>query len=269
MSDNDKLNQELQEVERIRKEKLRTLEKPLVATPPKPRSFEGSVGDLAKKISAMQFRDNGVYAQREQERKEREEREHRAMVARLRLHWNAPDRCVKFHESAVIDYSSLTPWNKALNYARERIGSSFMIALIGGRGTGKTQLATELMYDFTDLSKPALYTTCLRFLMEVRATYRKDSKESEIDVIERYRKPHLLVLDEFGKRGATEWEFNMLFQLLDNRYQDLTSTLILSNETKAQFDEAAGDSVNRRINQTGGIIDTTTWPKLGIQPKVM
>lgn len=253
---------------RLQQEKLREREVPFVPNKA-PRSAPITDANLAEATNRLL----AVAAAKSEERRAatqveaaaKQEAEARRLIekiAALRSTWKAPDRCVQFHELNIIDYNALHPWAKALKNTRSILGDGFTRAIIGSRGTGKTQLGVELMYDVTAIHKPALYCTTLWFLLELRATYRKDSKETEIDVLERYIRPSLLILDEFGKRGETDWENNMLFQLLDQRHQNLVDTLILSNETKAQFEIAAGPSLNRRIDETGGLLDTSTWPKL-------
>ncbi len=91
--------------------------------------------------------------------------------------------------------------------------------------------------------------------MEIKSTYAKDSKESEEDVLLKFRKPDLLVLDEIGKRGETEWENRLLFELLNDRYNDVADTLLISNHKPEEFESSVGPALASRVNETGGIID--------------
>lgn len=169
----------------------------------------------------------------------------------LRANWGAPVR-----------HADSTPqptgeWGQKLNVIRGQLGArkGLLISLVGGRGNGKTQLAVELMKDRTAKGKSALFTTAIQFFMAIKATYKADSKESEDDVLHRFHRPSLLVIDEIGKRGQTDWENNLLFELLNSRYNDMRDTVLIDNRTKPEFIEAIGPSLASRMNEGGGIIE--------------
>ena len=187
-----------------------------------------------------------------------EEQEARQRLVRrtteLRVKWNAPKR----HTSAV-SIDRLGAWGDAELRLKARLSKGFLVALIGGRGSGKTQLAVELMKEATNRQQTALYATAAEFFIGIKTTYRKDSKESEGDVLARFRKPSILVLDEFGRRAESDWENNLLFELLDKRYADLHNTIILSNHSKEELIASIGASLASRMQETGGIIECN-WP---------
>ena len=175
-------------------------------------------------------------------------------TAELRSKWNAPKR----HITAVsLDRSG--PWGEAEMKLKSKLGRGFLVALIGGRGSGKTQLAVELMRETTRRQDSALYATAAEFFMAIKATYRKDSTENEMEVITRFAKPCLLVIDEFGRRSESEWESNLLFELLDKRYGKMRNTILLSNQTKEEFLAAIGPSLASRMQETGGVMECN-WP---------
>lgn len=170
----------------------------------------------------------------------------------LRLTWNAPKRHCIMDE---LDRSG--EWGQVADKLEEKLasGSGILVALVGKRGAGKTQLAVELMKANTTRMKSALYVSTTEWFMAIKATYRKGSDQTEIDVIKQYRKPNLLVLDEYGRRGDTEWENNLLFELLDKRYADMHSTILISNQSSADLIESLGRSLSSRLMETGGIVE--------------
>jgi DNA replication protein DnaC len=115
-------------------------------------------------------------------------------------------------------------------------------------------MAVQAMIEATNEGRPALYTSAVRFFAMLKATYRKDSKETELDLIALHRKPSLLVIDEIGKRGETAWEGNLLFELLNNRYADMTDTIVIANLGPQELAENLGSSITSRLNETGGVI---------------
>ena len=147
------------------------------------------------------------------------------------------------------------PWGRTASSLEAKLGNGFLVALIGLRGNGKTQLGVELIRGAAARGKRARYTTATEFFMDVKASYKKDSNIDEHDVLATYRKPSLLVMDEVGRRGETDWEDRLLFELLDKRYGDLKDTLLLSNQERQAFLEAIGPSLASRMSEGGGIIN--------------
>jgi DNA replication protein DnaC len=134
------------------------------------------------------------------------------------------------------------------------LGRGFLAALIGAYGNGKTQLATELIRINCESYRSSLFITATDFLMDIKATYKPTNPQSERDVIKRYCEPSLLVIDEIAKRGETDWENNLLFHLVNKRYNAKLDTLLIANQTDSEFSKSIGPSLARRLNETGGVI---------------
>lgn len=181
--------------------------------------------------------------------------EHERKVARFREKWKAPERQLNLKEG---DTDRTGKWAETEHKLLARLGTGFLIALIGTRGGGKTQLGVQLMKATTARLKTALYCSVTEFFMEIKATYKPDNFKTELDVIKEFRRPALLVLDEAGRRGETDWEDRLLFELLDKRYQDCKDTLLISNQTEIEFHQSIGPSLASRMLETGGII-TCDW----------
>jgi hypothetical protein len=178
------------------------------------------------------------------------ESEYRATkINALRTHWNAPKRQVA---NRSLDKSGR--WGEKLNTVLSRLGSGFMIGLVNVRGAGKTQIGVEAMLQVTSNLKTARYCTATDFFVAIKASF-KDKTETEASVIAEYRKPSLLVVDEVSKRGQTDWEDRLLFDLLDKRYQDMKDTILIANVTVGEFEAAVGPSLASRIKETGGVIN--------------
>lgn len=176
----------------------------------------------------------------------------------------APERALRAIREATADkkpFLSKSPEQYA-SVARgliDKLGSGFLVALIGERGTGKTLMSVGVMGEHANEGRTVLYSTLTNFLMQIKATYNKESASTELDVMESFRKPDLLVLDEMGRRADTDWEDRLLFELLDGRYQDMNDTLLLSNQSPEVFEQAVGPSLSSRMKETGGII-ICNWP---------
>lgn len=168
----------------------------------------------------------------------------------LRLSWNVPKR--HFEQS---DIDRAKEWGAVEKHVLSKIGQGYLLALVGVRGAGKTQIGVEIARETTKRLRSALYCTAMEFFLDIKSTYRKDAARSEKEVVKDYTKPFLLIIDEFAKRGETEWENRLLFHLLDQRYQDYKDTLLIVNQEKKEFTEMIGPSLASRMQETGGTIE--------------
>jgi DNA replication protein DnaC len=177
------------------------------------------------------------------------QQQHDMKVSELRSGWGA----WKIHTERTPEKTG--KWAEKLDRLSADLGSGFLVALTGPGGTGKTQIGVELMKLVTESEKPALFTTAVNFFNRIKATYAKSSSETELHVLEEFRKPALLVIDEFSKRAETEWQATQMFELLNNRYGDMRDTLLIDNRTPEEFLAAIGPSLSSRMLETGGIIE--------------
>jgi len=148
-------------------------------------------------------------------------------------------------------------WNAVFERLKLRLGTGFIIALLGGRGVGKTQMAVAACVQQAEREKGFKYCTAMDVFLDVKDSYRKGG--SERDALKGYIKPALLIIDEVQERGETPWEDRMLTYILDKRYANEKDTLLISNQTKDAFLEAVGPSVASRIVEAGGIA-VFDWP---------
>lgn len=130
-----------------------------------------------------------------------------------------------------------------------------MAAMIGKRGTGKTQAAVELIRIACKMGRPAMYCTAMQFFARVKSTYNSDEAATESTVIHDFAKPALLVIDEIQVRSDSSWENNLLTHLVDLRYGNMLATVFIGNVTENEFLLSVGSSIHSRIAQTGGIIE--------------
>lgn len=175
--------------------------------------------------------------------------DHARQVDSLRSETCAPRR----HLACAIDRSG--EWGEKLSALEKKIGTGFTVALVGVRGNGKTQMAVELMKDATNKLRSAKFCTSTQFFMKIKASYHRESEDTEAEVIGEYRTPKLLVIDEIGKRSDSNWENTLLFELLNRRYNDMTDTLLIDNRPKSDFVAAIGPSLASRMAESGGIIE--------------
>lgn len=207
------------------------------------------VSEIENRVRAAAQVDPEVEAGRAERRKQDEENFLKAKVRDLWVASSAPKR----HKECKPSFDG--EFGRVAKSLEEKIGTGFLIALVGNRGSGKTQLAVETMKRSAWKLKPCRFVTAVEFFIEVKSTFGRDSERSERDILEEFQKPSLLVIDEVGKRGGSDWENNLLFELINRRYNDCNDTILIDNRTKSEFIETIGPSLASRMNECGGIVE--------------
>jgi len=178
----------------------------------------------------------------------------------LYLMSNIPKR----HQRAINEAESPSQWLHIRDRVIGRIGEGFIIALLGTRGPGKTQIAEQaIRYCSHKLgdkaARPSLYVRAMDVFLDLRATYNADAPDTERSVIEKFCAPQLLVVDECQERGESAWEDRMLSYVIDRRYGDMKDTILIANLMEKAFRESVGTSIMSRLIETGEIIECV-WP---------
>lgn len=135
-------------------------------------------------------------------------------------------------------------------------------ALIGPRGTGKTAIATCLCREFAALGKSSYCSTAQALFRDIRKNWgERGGNSNEDKFLRRLQSVDLLVFDEVQVRSESAWENNVLVDLIDTRYGELRSTLLISNLDQRGFAESLGDSICSRMMETGTVLicDWPTW----------
>ena len=64
----------------------------------------------------------------------------------------------------------------------------------------------------------------------------------------------LLVIDEVGVQSGTENERNILFDIINGRYENMKSTLIITNLDRSQLPDYLGERIVDRLRENGGML---------------
>jgi len=181
------------------------------------------------------------------------------------LYWRASGVPVR-HRENVNKFTGPPEWIAKREIAWDIIRAGGLIALIGNRGNGKTQMSADLIYRACDTWHPpgrigdlvGLYLKAMDFFLQVRATFHEgDSNEQTVmrDMVQ----PKFLVLDNADRRGGSEWEDRLLTHVIDRRYDHRDATLLIANLDEAAFTEQVGPDIVDRIRDGGGLI-VADWP---------
>jgi DNA replication protein DnaC len=133
--------------------------------------------------------------------------------------WNWPTRC----DRRVVE-STLT-----LDFLEDAAN----VVLIGPNGVGKTMLAKNIAYQALIAGHTVLFTVAGQLLGDLTAI------ESDVALRRRlrhYSTPDVLVIDEVGYLSYSNRHADLLFELLNRRYES-KSTIVTTNKPFAQWQE--------------------------------
>lgn len=130
---------------------------------------------------------------------------------------------------------------------------------IGTPGTGKTHLAVAIGLDLLNRGKSVLFCTAIRAIRRIKDTWGKGATETESEAVESLVWPDLLILDEVGVQFGSEAERILLFDVLNERYEQRKSTIILSNLSLEEVREYLGERVFDRLREDGGQVMVFKW----------
>ncbi len=106
------------------------------------------------------------------------------------------------------------------------------------------------------------YRTAGEVIRELRNSWRRDSNESDAEVLERLGKLDLLVIDEVGVQFGTDGELVQFTELLDTRYRQNRPTVIVSNCNREGLKQYLGERVLDRLRENGEFLVLLTGQSL-------
>jgi len=124
------------------------------------------------------------------------------------------------------------------------------LLLVGPSGRGKTHLACAILAELI-LRKgvTGLYADFSDLLLKIQSSFRPDADASKESLLTPYAEAELLVLDELGASKPHPWVLDVLYNLLNTRYNRRRITIATSNY-EDEPDAASGerDRLEDRLN---------------------
>ena len=207
---------------------------------------------------------------RDAEAKKQIERDKQLELERKQRRWAAkigsaaiPER---FKNRTLDTYIAKTSGQKkALAFAKEYaknfdqvIKSGQSAIFVGKPGTGKTHLAIGIALNIMQQQRSALFVTVQRLIRRVKDSWRT-KEETESEVIQAFASPDLLILDEVGVQFGSEFEKQVLFDVLNERYENLKPSILLSNIPSEELSDYLGERVTDRLRENGGALIGFNW----------
>lgn len=199
------------------------------------------------------------------EQREREEEAHKLAYERRVQEMARAGRLAscrippRFADKTLADFVPTSEGARKAKALAERYVAAFGTArgtsliFCGKPGTGKTHLACAIAHAVTE-KLSARFCSVLAAIRHVKSAYRKDCEYTEEEAIGDLIAPALLVLDEVGVQVGSEHEKMLLFEIINERYQQCRSTILVSNLTAEEIAEYLGDRVVDRFREDGAIV---------------
>jgi DNA replication protein DnaC len=142
--------------------------------------------------------------------------------------------------------------NDLVGYVRQLVtGEPRSVFLTGPTGCGKTHLATAMVRNLVQQNRitryNARFVSTVDLLIEAKATFGQAAGRSEEDVLVKYARPPLLILDDLGAEKQSDWAATLLYALIDRRYRDLKITFITSNMDLEAIEQQLGSRTASRL----------------------
>lgn len=200
----------------------------------------------------------------EQERKEadareRDERSKRAQIARY-----LEDSCLgkRFVGKTFADYLPSCPEARwVLEECRafaEGFGGGRNLIFVGSMGTGKNMLSAIIGQEVIGRGFSFLHTSALKVVRRFKDSW-KQPDTTETEVLRYFVTPDLLVIDEIGVQFGSPTEKLFLAEVINDRYEARRSTILLSNLTLKQVEEALDSRTIDRFHEDGGTVLVFAW----------
>lgn len=123
------------------------------------------------------------------------------------------------------------------------------LVILGRPGTGKTHLACAYANEILKHGHTALFTSVAKIIRKVRSSWGKGNEDEVLCV---YTDVDLLIVDEVGVQAGTENEKQIIFNVLNERYNYVKPTVLISNLRQSEVKAYLGERVWDRLKEGGG-----------------
>jgi DNA replication protein DnaC len=117
----------------------------------------------------------------------------------------------------------------ALNFAETFDNQDCGLFIYGTPGNGKSHLAGAIAHYMKAKDCTVVFQSMPALLQRIRSTFNKNNQESEQEIMDILTSTKLLVIDDLGAEKVSGWVLDVLFRIIDGRYQKNLKTVITSN----------------------------------------
>lgn len=122
------------------------------------------------------------------------------------------------------------------------------LLLMGGCGVGKTHLAVAALLEIINSGKPGrmLFSNFQDLIQEIQASFGSDQVPTKSELLRPLLEVDLLVLDELGSQKPTTFVQDILYYVINSRYNDERTTIFTTNYYDRSAD-AKEETLEQRI----------------------
>lgn len=119
------------------------------------------------------------------------------------------------------------------------------IFFVGKAGTGKTALACQVLTNLPE-ELSAKFVSVPILLNELRDGY-SDKYHKNMDYVKKYVDYDQLVLDDLGAEKTTDWATEILYLIINGRYEEGKGVIVTTNCKPKELSARLGDRVISRL----------------------
>lgn len=135
--------------------------------------------------------------------------------------------------------------------AQLREGDLPALVLTGDVGLGKTHITAGIAKHAIEQKLSVKYVALPDLLSNLRASFDKESELRSEELMRPLQTADLLILDEIGVQRGTEWELDLLAQLVDQRYREDRALVISTNVAPNELPKFIGRRAADRLDEFG------------------
>lgn len=143
---------------------------------------------------------------------------------------------------------------KTMNFYQSKENLIF----IGGTGAGKSFLAQAIGHEACNQCMETIYVSVNRLFKEIEVA---EASGTYLNYLAKLSRAKILILDDFGLRNYSHEEANIIYDILEERYQK--GSTIITSQVKPQGwkvlfeDEVIAEAIVDRLTACAHIIDVT------------
>jgi DNA replication protein DnaC len=173
----------------------------------------------------------------------------KAMKSNISYHAEPTDAAIKFGIGKDYVNASLSKWKAnprqceiVNNWSKELEG---FLTVVGKPGTGKTYFCAAIANHLLNKKKQVKYLQCRRFYETIQNVIAND--KSQYECIRQIAQNEILILDDIAASTNSEWQKEVLLDLIDQRYANRMPTIIITNLTRSDSIIALGERTAHRV----------------------
>jgi DNA replication protein DnaC len=141
----------------------------------------------------------------------------------------------RYQDCNLRNFDERDPWRVQARRAASEFVEAYPfveqgLLIVGGSGRGKTHLACAVLSELVATKGVSgLYVDFSDLLTRIQTSFRPDADASKEAVLSPFGEAELLVLDELGASKPHAWVLDILYNLLNTRYNRKKVTIATSN----------------------------------------